>query len=281
VSGSLWARLAAIASPLAAALIAATAAAQPANTDVAGGAGRRPAASGPVDAGVSSEDGRRFGVSGSVLFATDYVLRGISLTQRRPAIQLSDFEVRDGRTGLYANLFASNVAFRGTDVRLEAVFSAGLRFEAFGADWDVSASYNSYHPGGSGSGRNGGLDFFSATLEATRAFGPVQLAGAATVSPNYVGRSGTALLLDGAVEWRPLPALDLTLSGRMGRVWVARGERFGLPDYTWWSAELSWEAPSNVFVTLGWHATDIRRDACFEGEKVCRAGVLLSVGRRF
>ena len=53
--------------------------------------------------------------------------------------------------------------------------------------------------GGGGSGRNGGLDFFSATLEAARAFGPVQLAGAATVSPNYVGRSGTALLLDGNI----------------------------------------------------------------------------------
>jgi uncharacterized protein (TIGR02001 family) len=143
--------------------------------------------------------------------STDYLFRGISQTRNRPAAQLTLEAAHD--SGFYAGAFASNVAFAGTNARQELDLLAGYRFEALGIGWDVGAIYYTY-PGYDRPAGAQEIDYAEAVLKASRVVGDVTLMGAAYATPNYFGRSGTGVYLEGGVDWA-LP-LGLTASGRRG-----------------------------------------------------------------
>lgn len=83
-------------------------------------------------------------LSGGVALLSDYRFRGISQSDRGPAVQGS--AVVDHPSGLFAGLFASSVDLGGaSDANLETVVSAGYA-RRVGADlaWEVGAVYYLY-----------------------------------------------------------------------------------------------------------------------------------------
>jgi|TARA_R110000772_G_scaffold96694_2_gene195570 uncharacterized protein (TIGR02001 family) len=80
-------------------------------------------------------------ISGNVTLATDYVFRGISQTDEKGAIQ-GGFDW-SGDTGLYAGIWASNVAFGGATTEMDYYFGyAGETDGGFG--YDVGIIYFDY-----------------------------------------------------------------------------------------------------------------------------------------
>jgi uncharacterized protein (TIGR02001 family) len=208
--------------------------------------------------------------------STDYLFRGISQTRNRPAAQLTLEAAHD--SGFYAGAFASNVAFAGTNARQELDLLAGYRFEALGIGWDVGAIYYTY-PGYDRPAGAQEIDYAEAVLKASRVVGDVTLMGAAYATPNYFGRSGTGVYLEGGVDWA-LP-LGLTASGRLGYQWIERESRFGTPDYATFTASLSREVAAGVVLAVSYAGTDIARDHCAGGQKICDDRVMLTLTRKF
>lgn len=76
--------------------------------------------------------------SGRVTFASDYIVRGFSLSNEGPAVQGSlDWE---SGTGIYAGIFGSSVEF-GNDASAEIDFLAGYRGTADRLHYEIGAAY--------------------------------------------------------------------------------------------------------------------------------------------
>lgn len=151
-------------------------------------------------------------ITGDVTLATDYVFRGLSQTDSKPAVQGSigferGFEVAPDTTlRLYGNVWGSNVDFGpGTDESIELDYTAG-----FGVDWNnISADlffiYYDY-PGASDS------DYHEFAGSLGYDFGFASVSGAVHYSPRFFGNSW--YYTAGANV--PLP-FKFTIGGHVGR----------------------------------------------------------------
>nr|WP_314073366.1 TorF family putative porin [uncultured Roseococcus sp.] len=206
--------------------------------------------------------------------ASDYLFRGISQTRSRPAWQGS-FELSH-TSGVYIGGFISNVRFAGTDARQEVDVFGGYRFTLAGANLDIGVQGYLY-PGYSRAPGTYELDFFEAYIKGNYEIGPVTLLGAVNVSPNYFGRSGTGVYLEGGADWKT-GFLDLTLGARLGYQWIDRNPRWGTPDYAWWGLSVSRDfvlpvVGTTVTASVGYYDTSISRGDCIFGtsQNICGA----------
>lgn len=91
-------------------------------------------------------------VEGGVAAVSDYRFRGVSLSDRKPALQ-ADLTVSH-KSGAYASVFVSTIDEYGQDAggrgaTVELDYTAGWAFARAGLDFDVAASAYTY-PGGVG-----------------------------------------------------------------------------------------------------------------------------------
>ncbi len=104
------------------------------------------AATAAAQAGDAPEAKSAFAVSGNVTMATDYIWRGLSQTWGGPAQQAT--VTVDHASGAYFSFFASNVAPQFVpNANLETDWSLGYKGKAGAADFDVGGVYI-YYPGG-------------------------------------------------------------------------------------------------------------------------------------
>ena len=206
--------------------------------------------------------------------ASDYLFRGISQTRSRPAWQ-GAFELTH-TSGVYIGGFISNVRFAGTDARQEVDVYGGYRFSVLGANLDVGVQGYLY-PGYTRAPGTFDLDFFEGYVKGAYEVGPVNLLASINVSPNYFGRSGTGVYLEGGADWKT-GLLDLTLGGRIGYQWIERNARFGTPDYAWWGIIVSRDFTlpvlgNTITASVGYYDTNISRGDCIFGTRqdICGA----------
>lgn len=206
---------------------------------------------------------------------SDYMFRGISQTRNRWAGQFTAEMTHT--SGVYIGGFVSNVSFLGTNARQEVDVYAGYRFTAGTINWDIGAILYTYP----GYRANGGFDlnYFEVALRATREFGPVKVMAGAFFSPDYQLQSGRSLYLEGGVDIQ-LP-LDFVAQGRLGYITMERNVRFGTPDYFWWSAGISRALPGGFTATVAYYDTNISRNDCVGGQKICDSRVMFSLSRAF
>jgi uncharacterized protein (TIGR02001 family) len=219
-------------------------------------------------------------------YASDYLFRGISQTRSRMAYQATG-EVEHS-SGVYVGAFISNVRFAGTDARQEVDVFGGYRFTAFDTKFDfgvIGYLYPGYTapPGGVTA-----LDYFEAYAKVSREVGPVTLLGTLAGSPNFFGRTGTGIYIEGGADWKT-GVWDLTLGGRVGYQWIENNPRFGTPDYAWWSIALTREFPiervGTIVASVGYYQTSISQGRCAPlasgGQDICGARALGSISFRF
>jgi uncharacterized protein (TIGR02001 family) len=147
-----------------------------------------------------------FDVSGTVSLTSDYVFRGISLSDREPAVQGS-LEVQH-MSGLYAGMWGSSIArYAGTNV--EADIYGGWRGAAGGLDLDLGVVGYLY-PGGHGA------NYVELAGKAARTLGPVELEAGIAWAPSQKAIGGQDnLYVSGALS-SGIPGTPFTLTADVG-----------------------------------------------------------------
>jgi uncharacterized protein (TIGR02001 family) len=157
------------------------------------------AAAEPAEGGVD--------LSANVGIVSDYRFRGLSLSDRKPALQ-GGMDLEAGM-GLFAGSWASTIAdYEGANVELDVY--GGYAGSLAGINYRLSA--NAYfYPGGRG------VDYMEFRLEAEREFGPVTLGAEAAFVPHQ-RNIGTANHYFGASASVVIPGVaGLAANARTGR----------------------------------------------------------------
>ncbi|MCA8929109.1 MAG: TorF family putative porin [Alphaproteobacteria bacterium] len=187
--------------------------------------------------------------SANVALTTDYRFRGISQTDKNPAIQGGfDYSLAIADPiSLYAGIWASNVDFQdGDQAQVEIDYYGGVTAEYMGVGIDVGLIYYTY-PGAS-SGLD--YDYFEGKIDLS--YSPMDgltLGAGLNYSPDYFASSGDFYYPHLSAEYTPelgLP-LPLTLSATYGYNSIDDEAAFGTRSYHDWSAGI---ATSYKFITL-------------------------------
>jgi len=195
-------------------------------------------------------------------FTTDYVLRGISQTNRKPAEQ-GYFEVDYTATDwlkLYAGLWGSSLASYNADAEID--ISGGARFSWGNFGLDLGYVYYYYPDGTSGPINNYGSfgEFYAKPSYKVADW--LTIAGVVDggnnfnnkcIGPNCTGvwvgdadamyYSGNAVI---TLPWHPITDVTISINPEIGRQWYSSSvtANLGTPSYTYWDVgvDFNWKA---------------------------------------
>ena len=216
-------------------------------------------------------------ISGNVALATDYRFRGISQTDRDPAIQ-GGFDFNH-ESGLYAGVWASNLQFAGSiEMDYYGGYSGNLTDKV---GFDVGAIYYDYPSDNQGSG-DPDLEFWELYAGLSTEIGMVSLSGKLSYSPDYFGETGDGFYTDlGASVGLPS---DFTLAAHLGYQTIDEGEAseggfFSSEedDYMDWSLGIS-KSYQGVDFDLSYIDTNLDEDDCFDS-KICDDTVVFTISK--
>jgi uncharacterized protein (TIGR02001 family) len=154
-----------------------------------------------------------FDISATATIVSDYRFRGVSSSDRDPAIQGS---VDVTYNGFYAGVWMSSIA-RTADTNVEADVYAGYAGEAGPVSYEVGAIAYLY-PGGDGSG-----DVYEATGSLAYTFGPATARLRAAYAPDQENLAGDNFYVSGEARVG-IPTTPFTLFAQVGR---ERGSFYG------------------------------------------------------
>jgi uncharacterized protein (TIGR02001 family) len=213
--------------------------------------------------------GAGLSLTGSASATTDYLFRGISQTRNRGALQ-GTLELSH-ESGVYIGAFLSTATFLATNNRQELDITIGYRFETGPVKWDTYVIGYTY-PGYQAQPGQFELSYLEVGTRATIDVGnDVSLTAAVNYSPNFFGRSGPGVYLEGGVDWK-IPGIDVTLGGRLGYQFIDRNQRFGIANggYLWYGVTLSRDIAAGFSASVGFYGTDLSEREC-GGLKICNA----------
>jgi uncharacterized protein (TIGR02001 family) len=185
-------------------------------------------------------------ISGNVTIATDYRFRGISQTDRDPTIQ-GGFDYAH-ESGLYAGIWASNIAFAGS---IEMDYYGGYAGNINdNIGFDVGVIYYDYPSDNQPSGAND-LEFWEVYGGLSGDVGPVSLSGKLSYSPDYYGETGDGLYTDLGASYG-LPR-DFTLSAHFGYQYIEDG---AFKDEAFFSSNEDSYTDWSIGVSKSWMGVD-------------------------
>jgi len=210
-------------------------------------------------------------VSGGVALLSDYRFRGISLSDRRPALQ--GWASYDHPSGLYAGALVSTISIYGLDPELSAEAYGGYAYALSPrAALDVTVS-RYFYPESSVQGSYDFNDFsFGASLDRVNA--RVHYSG------DYFGRGDQAVYVEFNAA---LPLSDrLSLVGHFGELARSGGTTAPPPPRFQADAKIGlvWTVAGFAleFSVVG---TDVPSNQCPLPNQSCAPGVVLAVSREF
>ncbi len=202
-------------------------------------------AGGSAQAQASQAHGPSVAVTAAV--STDFVSRGISMSDGDPAVSLG-VDVSQGL--FYVGAWAGNASFAGDpDTKAEIDLYVGARPTFAGFDWDLSLAH--YVFAGQPSGAE--YDFSEVRAKATRQVGSVALGALVYWSPDFFGaeeKQGTYMELNGAIQ----PVERWTVSGAIARQQVSSDA-----DYNTWNLGATWGMTPKLSLDVRYYDTDAHR----------------------
>lgn len=219
-----------------------------------------------------------------VTLVSDYIDRGISNTDHKPALQggiTYSIETGIGDTAAYAGFWGSSVDFDDGDeatVELDWFFGLSGTFPGTELGWDVGGAYYAY-PGAS---RQLNYDYWEIPVVLSHPIWQnVTLSGSYYYSPEYFGDTGQAHYVNGSLSWEiPIEPVTLVLAAATGHQWIADNTEAGIKDYQDWSVGLTVKYDM-VNVGLDYTDTDLSKSECYQGTNLCDPRVVLRVGATF
>jgi uncharacterized protein (TIGR02001 family) len=217
-----------------------------------------------------------FTISGGATLVSDYRFRGISQSNRRPALQ-GNITLKH-ESGLYGTIWGSSIddyVANGADQELDFVVGFAKTFG--GTTLDAGVTYYLYPSDGGAE-----TDFYEPYVAVSQAFGPVTAKVLAAYAPKQNaltignGKENNFYLagdLSGSV-----PGTPLTMTGHVGHSWGPSYLTVG-DEYTDWSVGIGY-AYKNVNLGLAYVDTDVTAYSP-SGRNITRGGVVASLGVAF
>ena len=226
-------------------------------------------------------DPKNFSATGT--FASDYVFRGVSQTDNKPAVQGS-FDYKHP-SGAYVGIWGSNVDDSISKGNIEVDFYGGYGFELFSNfNLDASIIYY-YYPG---SGHDPSKSYVEGHLGADYTFKDLPLGPKLGVgynySPDFFGEDGDGHYVSGRLDLA-LP-WEFTLYGLVGYQWVQGDETTGSHngdhggngyDYVHWRIGVI-RPVLGFALELYYSDTD---NAAFLGKSIADERVVFQISRTF
>lgn len=207
-----------------------------------------------ADSGAASP----WSLSGSVTLASEYMTRGFSDSDNKPALQGGAVLSHD--SGWAAEIWASNVDYNDSwEAKVEVDFYLTYSFDLGPGAMTLGAAYY-WYPGADSS-----LDYdhyeFIAGYEASLPNDIATLGGTVYYSPEFFADSGNAVYATATADVPVAPIEGLSLVGHIGRQWVEDNDSFGVQDYTDYSAGFAYTyAPFTLDVR--YYGTNISDSRC-------------------
>ncbi|MEJ2457546.1 MAG: TorF family putative porin [Novosphingobium sp.] len=216
-------------------------------------------------AALARDDGNSksaFSITANATLASDYRFRGISLSDKDPAIQ-GGFDINHD-SGLFAGTWASSIATNGgADMELDLY--GGYGGSAAGIDYSMTALVYVY-PGTSG------LNYFEVLTSLSTSAGPATFGVDAGWVPSQNNFGGDNLYLAGKAEM-PLGDTNATLFGHLG---YENGDVYD--NKLDWEAGISYAAGP---LTASLSYVDTNYSGAKEAGRLARAGVVASITANF
>jgi uncharacterized protein (TIGR02001 family) len=210
----------------------------------------------------SAENALKFSAEAGI--ASDYVYRGVTLSDRKPSL---DASVEATFNLLYGSVSIATVRLP-TQPAAEVTFEGGIRPKIAGVDFDLGVSYFSYPREALPSN---GTNYWEVFVKAEKEFDAITLSGQYAYSPNFSNtgawgqytQAGISFDLPKDMRWKDL---GIALSGALGYSWFGNQSAalggFPLPAYLNWNAGVSFSY--NVFkLDLRYYDTNLSREDCF------------------
>ena len=212
-------------------------------------------ASGVLTLGLLAASVAHAEVSGTLTLTSDYLFRGISHTDEKPALQGGLEWAHD--SGVYAGAWGSSISWLSdsdpdisSQLELDAYLGIRGDFGDSGVGWDVGAVHY-WYPGSYPAGFNkadttelyAGLSW--SVLGAKYSYAVTDLFGI----PDSDGSSN----LDVTVGWEFVPGWSF--NGAVGKQWVAGTA--GTATYAFWSAGVSKAFDNGFDLALAWNDNDL------------------------
>lgn len=214
--------------------------------------------------------------SGSVSLTSDYRFRGISQTDRNPAVQ-GGLEY-NGSQGLFAGVWASNVDFGGSGVASwELDIYAGYTHAISDkTEATIKAVYYVY-PEADAPGQD--LDYFELIGSVSHDMGHAALSLELAYTPDYFGGTGEATSVMGGIDVPIMPSVylfdgGLAASGHVGYQMFDDNVAVALKDYVFYDVGIS--ATAGAFtLDVRYVGTDVDEVEC-GGVDSCESGVVVT-----
>lgn len=222
--------------------------------------------------GVEDKASKKLDYSATAIFTSDYVFRGVSLSDEHFAVQ-GYMDVKSS-TGLYLGGFASNVQLvegDGATAELDAYAGYAGKFTKR-AGYNLNVTYSTF-PGAKRDLHYNNVEY---TPSLSYEVGPVYLHGGVSWSPNYFAHSGDSFYYDGNVEVFFVHDISAVLHG--GRQTVEHNDRFFAPDYNDWAVTLR-KKLAGFTGSVSYTDTDLEKEECFGGGDICDGRVVFAVQR--
>ena len=188
----------------------------------------------------AAAEGAAFDISVTATIVSDYRFRGVSSSDRDPAVQGSvDF----AWNGFYAGLWMSSIA-RTADTDVEADLYAGYAGEAGPFEYEVGAIAYLY-PGGDGTG-----NIYESTAALSYTFGPATARLEANYAPDQENLDGDNFYVSAGARVG-IPTTPVTVFASAGR---ERGSFYGA-KFDWSIGAEFTRGPFTA--SLGYHDTDL------------------------
>jgi uncharacterized protein (TIGR02001 family) len=222
----------------------------------------------------SDGDADRLQVKIDIALTSDYIYRGVSLSERKPSV-ISSVEVQ--RYGFYGSVHFASVDLPNNPAA-ELTLAGGYRWTFCNVEFDAGANYF-YYPGQLLTGTAANLNYWEYDLEATRTFEglagkyrDIELKGTVAYSPDVSGTGAWGAYAEGQLTY-DLPKLNLwklidwhliASAGywRFGNTSSAQGG-FALPSYANWRVGLAFELNDHINLDFSYYDTNLSREDCF------------------
>lgn len=220
--------------------------------------------------------------SATLAVTSDYRFRGVTQTDRNPAVQGSiDFA---SETGFFAGVWASNIDFLDDltyDSSIEVDLYAGYT-HAFSdsTEGTIKVTYYAYPDADTPPGFED-YNYFEAAASLSHTFGWATISAEVAYSPDYFAGTGDAIATTGGLEvalCKDCGFFDggIAASGHVGYQWIDNNIAYGLPDYLFYDLGLS-ATVSIVTFDARWVGTDIDDAQCYAGSDWCEGGFVGTV----
>jgi uncharacterized protein (TIGR02001 family) len=216
---------------------------------------------------------------------SEYAYRGVSLTEREPAVQATigyTLPIVPDRLDLYLEAWGGNVHF-SPDASTELTASASLVFYGFDRKlnvWFSAARYNYLE-----SPAELGYNYNEFSLWAAYDFGAFTLDASLSWAPQYYGFSGNGWYKEAEVtvplKFIRLGDLQVKAFAAIGNQYIERYLNNGLPSDNYWNWEIGLKAQfRSLLLTLSYVDTNLDVTGCGNSRN-CEGRVIAKMTKTF